>query len=171
MFYYVKNNKVYVIEKFKVLPEIIELEKRLPADKLEKVHEYIHFCYSKKSAYHSIVLKDRQKIVCRDRFGSPQLYETIEKIKEALAVIDRMNEFQFTENETFLAGVRKKISEYLKHWEETPITSKNSDEMKEQLKGAKDLLKVKKEMEEMVYEEIRRLNADKDSGKKLFEEE
>lgn len=170
MFFFVKNNVVYVKEKFEVIPEIINLKKSVNNQRFEKIIDYIHFVYSKKSSYFGIVQKDRKKVVCRDRFQDPNIHEAIEKIKEVEAVISRMNEFQFTENEVFLEGVRKKISEYLRYWDETPIDSKNSEQLKEQLKGAKDLLKVKKEMEQEVYEEIRRINADKESGKKLFEE-
>lgn len=169
-FFYVKNNVVCVSDKYKVIKELYELEKNVSEVRFGKFIDYIHFVYSKKSPYFGIVFKDRKKIVCQDRFGDPNVGESIEKIKEVRTVIDRMNQFQFTENETFLEGVRHKISEYLEYWNTNKISKDNSSDLIDQLKGAKELLKVKKEMEEMVYEEIRRLNADRESGKKLFEE-
>jgi hypothetical protein len=175
MFWYIKNNQVFLKEKFEVLPEIIALTQVCSPQRIVRIYDYLHFTYSKKSAYFTIPIKDRKRKVCNDRFENdfrtdPSLPDKIEQSKEVQAVIRAVNEFQFSENEHFLEGVRKKISEYLTYWENNPITKDNAEDIKAQLKGAKELLIIKKEMEMMVYEELRKANSDRESGKKLFEE-
>lgn len=171
-FFYERDGKVILKEKVKVLPEykkIVDAHKG-DTEKLNKTFEYIHFVYSKKSLYFYIELNERKKMVCHDRFENIEIAEKIEKVPEVKAFIAKYNRMQFTENETFLNGVREKISEYLRYWQDTPITKSNASEIQEQLKGAKDLLKVKKEMELEVYEERKLSKIAEESGTKLFED-
>ena len=171
--FYVRENKVFLKEKYEVLPEVIILREacRGREDRFNRLLEYIHFVYSKKSPYFWLELNQRRKVVCLDRFGDETLAGKVEKTVEAKALIEKYNVLQFTENEIFFDGVRKKISEYLRYWQENSVTKANSAELQEQLKGAKDLLKVKKEVEGIVYEEQRRFNMAKETGEKLFEQE
>lgn len=170
-FFYVKDNQVFLKEKFRVIPEIIAIEKECGdnEERRKKIFEYLHFVYSKKSPYFYIELSERKKIVCFDRFEDATIAEKLDNVKVIKPFIEKYNQMQFTENETFLNGVRQKISEYLRHWQSNPITKNNSAEIQEQLKGAKELLKVKKELEEIVYEEVRNRNIADESGEKMFE--
>ena len=94
----------------------------------------------------------------------------IEKNKEVREFINSINEVQFTENEAFLYGVSQKIDEYIKYWNKTPINKDNHVLIKDQLKGAKDLILFKKEMEDIVLEDQRKSGFAKSEDSSLFEE-
>ena len=169
----VKDNQVYLIEEFEVFPEVVAFRKAFKDDErsLKNILEYLHFVYSKKSPYFYLEFENRKRIVCNDRFKNETIHSKIEQRIEVKNFIKKLNILQFTENETFYNGIRLKISEYLRLWQDNPITKDNADEVALQLKiKPLELLEMKKKVEDMIFEEQRLASMAKQTGKKLFEE-
>lgn len=173
MFFFLKNNKVFLKKDFEILPEIIALEKKFSKnpERLEKIYDYLHFVYYKKSTYIRTVLCDRQEMVCIDRFNNKDLWKTIESVKEVKDVIEKMNIMQFTENEALFNDVRLKISEYITVLRSEKVTIENAKEMRDLIGTSQDMLKLRKQLQEMVYEDMKHQNSNEENGAGLFEDD
>jgi hypothetical protein len=171
MIFQVKGHTVSIIEKYKEFPEYQALVNKLAGkdEQLKIAFEYMHFVYSRKSSYFRMVLLTRKKEVCRDRFNNPDLWEKIEKAKEVMDLVGKMDKLQFTEKEAMLEGVKKKISEYIHFYNTTPITEQNRELLKEMLSGAKNLVSVLKELQKEVNEEQAENGTLDDDDAELFE--
>ena len=110
-------------------------------------------------------------MVCKDYLESDTLYTTIEAVKEVQDLITKMNEMQLTINEALYFSVCNKINEYLDLYKNTKVELTNDHKMKEMLKGSKDLLTLKSQLEEMVFEDMKFDNANEENGAALFEDQ
>lgn len=132
------------------IPEFAALKRR---KSFEKIIAYLFFVYGKKSPYANLFEYDRKLIVSTDRLGDPQEYKRIEEQKGVTQAVEKYLKLQLTPKEQLLAGVKRKIEEYLKFWDSTHIDEENYKIVSDSLDGANKLLKLQKEIELQVNEE------------------
>jgi len=172
MFFVVKNNVVFLVDKYKDLPEIKSLMNGLPSKKhVQSAFDYLHFCYSRTSPYYNLLLSEKKMQVCKDRYDNEKLWEKIEENKYVSAVIDLMIERQFNDLEKLLLGAKEKIDEYVQFWQRIKITEENYRKIEQMTKGAEDLMKLRKRLENEVsdYNSKNGIIAPEDDDTKLFE--
>lgn len=149
------NDIVSVNEQGRSIPEFINLAKHAGAS-LQKYLLYLYFVYDKRSVYRNVLINDRKKIVCGDRFPDKgmNVWIKIEESSEVKAFIEKINELQFTANERLLIGVERKISEYLQFWDDTAINSSNHKLVSETLQESEKLINMQEKLSKMVKNEI-----------------
>jgi len=145
------NGIVTMTEEAQGIPEFADLKKRKSS---EKIITYLFFVHGKKSPYANLFDLDRKKIVSTDRLGGDPLeYEKLEALKGVKQAVDKYLMLQYTPKEQLLAGVKRKVAEYLEFWDQTHIDKDNHKIVSESLEGANKLLRLQKELEQQVNEE------------------
>tara|TARA_B100000686_G_C16732251_1_gene941402 strand:+ start:132 stop:638 length:507 start_codon:yes stop_codon:yes gene_type:complete len=133
------------------IPEFANLKKR---KSYEKIITYLFFVYGKKSPYGNLFEMDRKKVVSADRLGGdPQEYEKLEALEGVKEAVDKYLMLQYTPKEQLLAGVQRKVAEYLEFWDAMKIDEDNHKVVSESLEGANKLLRLQKELESQVNQE------------------
>lgn len=156
MIFELHKGKVTITDGGLAIPEfhkLKELDKTKGHKRFYEAITYIHWVYDKNSKYNDVLINDRRLMVVKEQVTLVDTWEKLEKWAGVKECIDKLDKIQFTYNERLLEGARSRIEEYLELWRTTKITADNHKIVKETLEGAKELLKIKGDLEKIVFKE------------------
>ncbi len=151
-----KHDVVSASKECMLIPEIMRLNADDESKEKKQFHDnikYIYFTCCRSSPYINVPEGDRKKIVSLDYFEDEEAYIEIEKnilVKEAAEKIIRL---QYDDKEMLMLGVKKKIDEYLKFWDQMEITENNHKIIADTLDQSVKLIKLRDSIESLVREE------------------
>lgn len=156
MFFELQNGKVVVTDQGLMnesVRKLYEADHSKGKERFTKMGAYIYSVYDKRSIYRQMNLLDRQKLVSADVIGEPGYWRNAEKNESFIKIISKLNELQFTHKERLLEGVKKKIDDYLRYFDELKISEENHKNYQSIIKGSEDLLNLYDRLDQMVNEE------------------
>jgi hypothetical protein len=168
MIFDLRNDVVSLSEEALSIPEFKTLSE-MKKDEYQKIIDYIYFVYDKRSPYYSVLISDRKALVSWDRLKDKKIYKKLEKTPDTLLAIAKFNLINSTPAERLLEGANKKIEEYLKFWNDTPISSDNHKLIADTLENANSLIKLRNTLQSQVMNETQSRNVG-GSEAKLFED-
>lgn len=173
MFFELKNGKVVVTEQGLMN---VHVKKLYDADhtngkaKFLKMAGYIYSVYDKRTIYGNLSEQDRRLLVCSDVIDDKNYWVKAEANPDVISMISKLNNLQYTHKERLLEGCRRKIDDYISHFDKMKINEKNQKEYREVIKGSEDLVDFYDKLEQKVNKE--KLSRQVGGGEsKMFEDE
>lgn len=172
MFFELKNGKVVVTDQGLLN---VHVKKLYDADhtqgkaRFHKMASYLYQVYDKRTIYKNLSEQDRRLMVCTDVLDDKNYWVNVEANKEFMAIVAKLNQLQFTHKERLLEGCKRKIDDYIDHFDNLKISQKNQKEYREVIKGSEDLVDFYDKLEQKVNKEA--LSRQVGGGEsKLFED-
>jgi len=172
MFFELKNGKVVVTQQGLLN---VHVKKLHDADHTQgkvrffKMAAYLYSVYDKRTIYKNLSEQDRRLMVCTDVLDDKNYWVKAEANPEFMAIVAKLNQLQFTHKERLLEGCKRKIDDYIDHFDSLKISQKNQKEYREVIKGSEDLVDFYDKLEQKVNKEA--LSRQVGGGEsKLFED-
>lgn len=175
MFFHIDKGEPVIDPDYLVIPSIRAYANRVEYDpetgkgndKERMYTKYIYFAYHKRSPFYHMEITHRKESCSLDFLGDKNLYKELEKNPIIAKIIRDLKNYQFTDNEALVEGVKNKVSEYIDWWNKTEVSMNTSSGMKSKLRDAKELISIRKELEAEVKRE-QALGVDVDTDKASF---